>query len=197
MTIVSKAALAAELGISRARVSQYTKGGMPVRSDGKLDREDAVTWIAANHVDRLNERHGGVARASAIAKRVRKPKSAVRAEPDPAHEPDLWQVAAELVGRSGEIAARAAVQAGAGLQIAYAVDQMVCVQLWAEAERLLDMPVGYRSPFEAMVDAKIGEPDWPALAEEAGEPVPSEADLDAWSSWADRLPWFAPERAHG
>jgi hypothetical protein len=46
ITIVSKAGLAAELRISRARVSQYAQCGMPIRSDGKLDRERALEWIA-------------------------------------------------------------------------------------------------------------------------------------------------------
>lgn len=45
MTITTKAGLAAELGISKARVSQYVQRGLPVRSDGKLDREQALYWI--------------------------------------------------------------------------------------------------------------------------------------------------------
>ncbi|MBK1842442.1 hypothetical protein JHL17_34110 [Azospirillum sp. YIM B02556] len=45
MTIITKAGLAAELGISKARVSQYCKAGLPVRTDGKLNREDALYWI--------------------------------------------------------------------------------------------------------------------------------------------------------
>ncbi len=45
MAITTKAALAAELKISKARVSQYVKAGLPVRSDGKLNREQALNWI--------------------------------------------------------------------------------------------------------------------------------------------------------
>ena len=55
MSVTSKSALAAELGISKARVSQYVKRGMPVLPDGKLDRERALRWIVKSHY----QRHGG------------------------------------------------------------------------------------------------------------------------------------------
>jgi predicted transcriptional regulator len=48
LPITTKAGLAAELGISKARVSQYVQRGLPVRSDGKLDREQALYWIKRN-----------------------------------------------------------------------------------------------------------------------------------------------------
>ncbi|MGD9656907.1 MAG: hypothetical protein AB7U61_04580 [Methylocystis sp.] len=48
MTIITKAGLAAELGITRGRVTQYANQGMPIRSDGKLDREKALEWIRRN-----------------------------------------------------------------------------------------------------------------------------------------------------
>ncbi|MGJ0503980.1 MAG: hypothetical protein ACR65X_09600 [Methylocystis sp.] len=48
MTIVTKAGLAAELGITRGRVSQYVTRGLPVRNDGKLDREKSLAWIKRN-----------------------------------------------------------------------------------------------------------------------------------------------------
>ena len=48
MTITTKAGLAAELGISKARVSQYVQRGLPVLSSGKLDREQALYWIKRN-----------------------------------------------------------------------------------------------------------------------------------------------------
>ena len=45
MPVITKTALAAELGISKARVSQYCRDGMPVLPDGKLNRDDALNWI--------------------------------------------------------------------------------------------------------------------------------------------------------
>ena len=44
-TVVSKADLARELDCPRSRVTQLTHAGMPVRSDGKLDRLTALRWI--------------------------------------------------------------------------------------------------------------------------------------------------------
>src|SRR3954470_1044598 len=58
MSVTSKSALANELGISKARVSQYVKRGMPVLLDGKLDREHALRWIARSHYQRYDGDHG-------------------------------------------------------------------------------------------------------------------------------------------
>jgi len=58
MTVTSKSALAAELGISKARVSQYVLAGMPTLADGKLDREAAIRWIAKKHYRRFGGDHG-------------------------------------------------------------------------------------------------------------------------------------------
>ena len=58
MTVTSKSALAAELGISKARVSQYVLAGMPTLADGKLDREAAIRWIAKKHHQRFGGDHG-------------------------------------------------------------------------------------------------------------------------------------------
>jgi len=51
MQVVSKAALARKLEVSRARVSQLIGQGLPVRADGKVDLELALEWISAR-VDR-------------------------------------------------------------------------------------------------------------------------------------------------
>ena len=48
MTVTTKAALAAELGITKGRVSQYVKRGLPVLPSGKLDREQALYWIKSH-----------------------------------------------------------------------------------------------------------------------------------------------------
>jgi len=58
MPVTTKSALAAELGISKARVSQYVKRGMPVLPDGKLDRERALRWIVKSHYQRYGGDHG-------------------------------------------------------------------------------------------------------------------------------------------
>src|SRR3954452_2226316 len=58
MSVTSKSALAAELGITRGRVSQYVSAGMPTLADGKLDREAALRWIAKKHYRRFGGDHG-------------------------------------------------------------------------------------------------------------------------------------------
>lgn len=45
MTKITKVSLAAEFGVSRARISQYSKMGMPTLVDGRLDREQCLSWI--------------------------------------------------------------------------------------------------------------------------------------------------------
>jgi len=46
--LVSKAALAEELAVSRARISQFVQLGMPVRADGRIDLLVACRWILDN-----------------------------------------------------------------------------------------------------------------------------------------------------
>src|SRR3954449_11268550 len=58
MSVTTKSALANELGISKARVSQYVLAGMPTLADGKLDREAALRWIAKKHHQRFGGNHG-------------------------------------------------------------------------------------------------------------------------------------------
>ena len=66
---ISKAQLARELGVSRARVSQLVKGGLPVRPDGRLDRARALAWVRANNFSWLGgwwvREKSGVRRESA------------------------------------------------------------------------------------------------------------------------------------
>jgi hypothetical protein len=46
--VITKSKLAKELKISRARVSQYVRLGLPVRRDGRLDRQHVLHWIRQN-----------------------------------------------------------------------------------------------------------------------------------------------------
>ena len=58
MTIITKAALAAELKVTKPRVSQYVKAGLPVRPDGKLDRETVLHWVSMNCRSGADHRKG-------------------------------------------------------------------------------------------------------------------------------------------
>lgn len=46
--MLSKAQIAKELGISAGRVSQLIKAGLPVRADGKVNRDTALAWYQSN-----------------------------------------------------------------------------------------------------------------------------------------------------
>ena len=47
-TIISKAELAAVLKLSRGRVTQLASKGLPVRADGRVNRDEAVLWYRSN-----------------------------------------------------------------------------------------------------------------------------------------------------
>ena len=44
--VVTKADLARELGVSRSAITQHCANGLPVRPDGKLNRSEALRWLA-------------------------------------------------------------------------------------------------------------------------------------------------------
>src|SRR4051794_15061354 len=54
--IVSKAGLARELGVTKGRVSQLLRCGLPVRPDGSIDRDLATSWYKSNVVPHNRER---------------------------------------------------------------------------------------------------------------------------------------------
>ncbi len=91
MTITTKANLAAELRVSKARVSQYGAAGMPIRPDGKIDREQALAWIVKNVTPDVEDK--GAARAAKLlseARARRRPAAPCRSLACPGRgEPDL------------------------------------------------------------------------------------------------------------
>src|SRR4051812_24107427 len=80
MTIITKAALAAELGVTKPRVSQYVKSGLPVRSDGKLNREEALNWIAQNQLSQTHDDKGAnrARKLAAVTRNRRSPNPETR-----------------------------------------------------------------------------------------------------------------------
>ena len=81
MTIIRKTDLAHHLGVSTARVSQWVRAGMPVRSDGRVALESALSWVQ-NHVDRGRTATRPAATARPDAPPVAGPHLAT--QPDPA-----------------------------------------------------------------------------------------------------------------
>src|SRR5688500_5480156 len=48
--IITKAQLAREVNLTPSRISQMVPRGLPVRPDGKVDREVAIQWIRDNNL---------------------------------------------------------------------------------------------------------------------------------------------------
>ena len=72
MAIITKAVLASELGLSKGRISQYVTAGLPVRADGKLDRDEALAWVKLNR-STFRGADKGAARAAKLAPRPEQP----------------------------------------------------------------------------------------------------------------------------
>lgn len=168
MTIITKAALAAELKVSKARVSQYVTAGLPVRGDGKLDRETALNWIG------LNLRSG--------ASHEKGPAKARAIQPQPGRTlGDAEAARRALVGFAGHVGfyiAGTAADLGIPMRLAYALLAEVADGLDdVAAEQLLKLgTIGAR---RLVSGSKALQPDWADLADRVGEPV----DLPAWEAF--------------
>jgi hypothetical protein len=190
--VISKAELARELDLSRARISQLCMMGLPVRPDGKLNRAEAVTWVKANV---CSWRGGWWGDLRQKAGRRRAPIAAdslpggleLATLPELGEPPDLPDPIAEIgeaavidfmneVRRTGNIEsfARMALRFGCTMQQAYAV------------ARWFDLFIAFYSvPKDSERDyiRVHTEPDWNRMAAEAG----TTADPEAWQEWMNRL----------
>ena len=200
MAITTKSALAAELGITKSRVSQYVRRGLPVRSDGRLDRTSALNWLAQHQIGVAGE-HKGANRAHEIVRRERQAKSAKPSPtplPQAAAEPTPFEVGLHLsvshMMRPHMLAvAWAVLEAGGSLEMAYAAAHLAHSPMVQAAHLTLrevghcwfqdeDWDLGFEPGWYA-------EPDWPALADAAGvpfDPVALRAYLDATPVWSAR-----------
>lgn len=197
---LSQAAFARRRGVSRNAVTDWKQAGyLVMTADGKVDVE-ASEWNLDQRP--ANYRGGTTHRPVRAIPKANGPvgKTALPAgAPSPAPSPlvEEWSdevveitALAELVGNAGAIAAKAAVEAGATMQVAAILDAAVTHHLWTLADRLIGLPEGPGvSPFEGMVDRRIVQPDWAALADAAGEVV----DHDAWDAAIDALPFLQPK----
>ncbi|WP_375408948.1 hypothetical protein [uncultured Methylobacterium sp.] len=186
MTITTKAALADELGVTRPRVSQYVKAGMPVRADGKLNRDEALNWLNRNTVGLTGEDKGST-RAQRLVKDRRPAKRAAAPQIDPAEM--AVDLLSAVLRQLAPYVAGAAIDAGCPMQAAYHVDMATSVAVSTIGERFLaergvePFASGGGDILESL-GLTAAEPDWQKLAVRAGEPH----DEDAWSKFSARLP---------
>ncbi|MCJ2011541.1 hypothetical protein [Methylobacterium sp. J-076] len=199
MAITTKAALAAELKISKARVSQYVKAGLPVRSDGKLNREQALNWINRTQASQTFEDKGALR-----ARRLTSGQPSLRPAPTRHHPeeqgfdprwPDAYEINAgkcqdfpsgcvvmgvmSMVYRAPAIAAIFAVEAGADPEFAYRLKQYVTLAMMMEAQETMER-LGVRPFYDGeellWPSEHFLECDWPHLASKAGVPC----DVEGW-----------------
>jgi len=193
--VITKAELARELDLSRARISQLCMMGLPVRPDGKLNRAEAVVWVKANVCSWRGGWWGDLRQKTGQAGRGRAPMPAaslavgveVGELPELAELPDTPDLIAEIgeaavidfmneARRTGNIEnfARVALRFGCTMQQAFAV------------ARWFDLFMAFyfvpKDPERDYIRVHA-EPDWKQVAAEAG----TTADVEAWQEWMNRL----------
>lgn len=124
MRIVNKTALASLLGVSKSRVSQYVRAGMPVRPDGLVDADVASAWVRET-VD--------PAKAPVTRVRARTMAASAGSHSDqlPPPLPFAWTVKATL--RSAYQAAR---EEGLEHDQAERIGRIAALMLWCAVEEI-------------------------------------------------------------
>lgn len=183
--VITKAELARELNLSRARISQLSKMGLPVRPDGKLTRAEAMAWIKGNVCSWLGgwqlRKARGCANTAPMA-------ATVASLPELFELPDL-----EIPDWEGEIREAAVIDFMNEVRLTGNIESFARValrfgctmrQAFAVA-RFLDMFMAFcfvpQEPNRAYIRVHE-EPDWNRLAVEAG----TTADVEGWQDWMNQ-----------
>ncbi len=168
--VITKAALARELSLSKPAVTNYVRRGMPVRPDGRLNRREALAWIRS-HVD-PHHASKGAAVASAVQRRT-----TARGTDDelPApyrtilkcrseHHAAACFGALQMLYRMPASAASLAVASGASIPSAFALYRaliIAAIPVVAEVAELAED--------EVWIDTRaLHDIDWPVLAATVG-----------------------------
>lgn len=191
---ITKTELAQELGLSKARISQLVHAGLPVKSDGRLNRNDALNWITRN-VDPTRHRDRGAARAAQATRdadagrdhRALPPLgyAAVERVVNPFDQGAVFAYLS-LVYRARCVAG-IALACGASVPVAWNIAEMMPIVL-AEIGRDALSEAGIE-PFKSTddpdlyVEEAIEGRDWRALAADYGEAY----NLEAWRAHGRRM----------
>jgi len=191
--VITKAELARELDLSRARISQLCGMGLPVTPDGKVNRAEAVAWVKANVCSWRggwwgNLRQKGVRRAPM-------PAASMRGGMDLADLPELGELPdLEIPDWEGELREAAVIdfmnevrQTGNIESFARAALRFGCTMQQAFAvARWFDMFMAFcfvpKDPERTYIRLH-DEPDWNRMAAEAG----TTANVEEWQGWMNRL----------
>ncbi|TXN72703.1 hypothetical protein FV230_03975 [Methylobacterium sp. WL6] len=144
---------------------------------------------------------GGTAKGPVAAEVVRQVSPNLGAQPQSDAADVVIAALSTIVREIGACAARRAVEFGASLQTAFALDVATCLDASEIGERFLasiGAPASNGYSLVEIADSQHGgivEADWPALAQAAGAPL----DLQALEAWFFALPSFDPPKdaSHG
>lgn len=142
-TIITKADLAARLGVSRPRISQLVAQGLPVREDGRVELESALSWIA-EHTDR--SRSVGRARPTATVPRVQgqsAPTLTAQPAADPGHVLLVARARKALaetkrIERLEKVASREVISMAEACEYASHFSRIIRDSALSQADRLTD-----------------------------------------------------------
>lgn len=87
--IVNKTQLAALLGLTKGRITQFVKAGLPVRPDGKLDLDAALAWVTTTRQCQGGYADRGVNRLAKGVADARSARHAPVASPALPHEVEM------------------------------------------------------------------------------------------------------------
>lgn len=178
--VYTKAQLSRDLNVSAPRISQYIRSGLPVRSDGKLNRTEVLKWLETYRVSGSN-RLKGPALASGLLNDRESPAEAPAAAAPAGDNIRLLDALACVVHRCSELATRAVLMSGGSMELAYATDRFVALHIAETASR-----VARKARCRPPIDwPPLADLDWTALA---GRPV-GQAELDALEGTLCELPW--------
>jgi hypothetical protein len=188
MATETKAAFARRHGVNRSTVNKWeTKGRLVMTGDGLVNVEGSEQLLTG----RPTIYRGGQAKGP-TAQEMPEHVSPNLGSSVPSDPTEI--VVAALSAVVSEIGVRVATRAaefGAPLKVAYALDVAACVEAAWIGERFLasvGAPIAAGTSLVEIVDTEgpgIAEPDWAALAQQAGETL----DLDAIEEWFTRLPF--------
>lgn len=170
---VTSGELAGALEVSERRVAALkAEGRLPVSRGGHILLRELLAQM----------HHEAAARGRKAAKRRPAPEGAhwSEANPEDAAARSAMTVYAHLLPG---VVARLAVEAGAGVGVAYALHRLIgaeALPLRNAAMELCGILEDPDAPPDPAATCGLVPPDWSALAEQAGEAV----DLAAWEAYA-------------
>ena len=208
-TTATKAAFARRHKVNRSTVNKWeARGHLVMTVDGLVNVEASDDLLTKRPVAyRGGTAKGPVAALPSSAAAKLASASPLPASPnlDPPAQADAADVViaalSTIVREIGACAARRAIEFGASLQAAFALDVGVCLDAGEIGERFLasiGSPIPDGMSLVEIADSQHGgivEADWPALAQAAGAPL----DLQALEAWLFALPSFDPPKdaSHG